>query len=1115
MKQSVARHVWYVAVIIYAWPHLFSGPAHAGANMLEAGAFESDAAVERWSPADGTLQRITDNPASGEGALSASGYRGWITSHQFIPIDTDSAYELSAKVRVAPGDQESEVLVGLRFFNADKEEIMPLAVRPVENSLSSTVGDAAKGTTTLKVKNPSWGEWEDRYRNYAVVFGAKDDFSDLPNHDYAQIKDMTAKDGVYELALRKPLEKAIPTGSSVRQHRYLDYPAVRQTVKQQWQDVSLRFAGKPAAGATPEKGHYWPGAAYVRLNVFINLQANRSNADVDLPTVILDDIAFRQVDANSQKQVNAASIEKPEPIITSKTRGMVLAANGKSDYVIHHAPDAPTSVQEAAKELQRVFEAAVGVKLPIQTERPAVGTPVISLGDNTVARAAGLSGDSLAYEQFRIVTNDGNLYIAGRDTPDNQATTYSGFSRGTEYGVYTFLEQALDVRWLMPGPLGEVIPEQGVLKIGPINLTDGPDFAFRAIEVDGGPRIIGTWLRRQKLIHGSTFDPPETTALPMDYRHAWSRFMPPELLEQHPEWRAVDSKEDGKFCTRHPEALQAFIDNVLDWLDEHPSRFMVPVGPSDGQHFCRCDRCEHYVENDPHGVPSFTQNLLAFYNTVARAVAEHRPGRMISGFVYGRTSYPPAEPVELEPNVFLVWAPLNYYGLGLYKPGYFEEYERIAARWREITPNIGYLNYLHWHRSDSGAPLAPSLSLLELEASVLKEHGYRGVYQVFIKNWGYGGAANYIMGKLLWNTGADVQMLYDEWMHLAYGPGADKMKQIHRLIDSAYQEYKINQEPFRYVSGSYDVTPSKIEAIYLPILGEIETLYLQALTSVTDQAQKRRLELFGHCMVAFQHNLRKAGYLGDEDASTFHRTDEQFERFTSELRQSAETWPLVSFAWRASLEHRPEPVESLEKRTVTIPALAADRVVQIDGQIDDEEWAGAAVLDDMRMVGSRIRADPRTRARVMYDDAVLYVAVTCEEPKVDDMQAGEFPDGHMRIFTGNTVELFLDRDASDREFWHLALNPAGSRWAGVVAVPRQGFRWETAVRTASDDGQWTVELAVPFDSLGINRPVAGTTLRANLARVRQLGDEAQSSTWNAVHRRFLEPKNFGEWRFQK
>ena len=53
--------------------------------------------------------------------------------------------------------------------------------------------------------------------------------------------------------------------------------------------------------------------------------------------------------------------------------------------------------------------------------------------------------------------------------------------------------------------------------------------------------------------------------------------------------------------------------------------------------------------------------------------------------------------------------------------------------------------------------------------------------------------------------------------------------------------------------------------------------------------------------------------------------------------------------------------------------------VRIDGEIAEAEWANAAVIRDIRPLGSAYAGSCRTEFRVKHDGENLYVAVLCEE----------------------------------------------------------------------------------------------------------------------------------------
>ncbi len=206
-----------------------------------------------------------------------------------------------------------------------------------------------------------------------------------------------------------------------------------------------------------------------------------------------------------------------------------LVSNGESLYVIHHVRAAPVSVRDAARELQRVIAASTGVTLPIRTEPSA---PMICLGDSPAAGEAGLSGKALPYEHYRIRTVGGNLYIVGRDTPTGQRTAFSGISRGTQFGVFTFLEDVVGVRWIMPGAIGEEILRHRTLTVPPLNVHDGPAFEHRSLGIDDPPVVKG-WALRQKISTGAAYA-NLACGFVVKTPHYWRAFLPEEQREAHP-----------------------------------------------------------------------------------------------------------------------------------------------------------------------------------------------------------------------------------------------------------------------------------------------------------------------------------------------------------------------------------------------------------------------------------------------------------------------------------------------------------------------------------------------------------------------------------------------------
>ncbi len=781
--------------------------------------------------------------------------------------------------------------------------------------------------------------------------------------------------------------------------------------------------------------------------------------------------------------------------------GVEIVSKGAAKGVIYFDPKAPESVKAGARELQRAVRIATGVTLPI-SDKPRAG--MICLGDNAAARAAGVHAAQLPEENYVIVVRGGSVYIAGRDTPDGQRTARMGFSRGTQFGVYTFLEKALGVRWLMPGEAGEVIPKRDSLVVGDMNLREGPSFQFRQLHVVNRTPVVQEWLMRHKV---SGFSHTANTACSrlVMVTHSWPWYIKKEVVKAHPEYLAV-SGDDDKICTSQPGAVAMIADGVLEWLKDRPEWNQASISPSDGGGFCECAKCKTLIEKDWHGKASHTRAILKFYNDVAKLVAAKRPDVTLNGYVYYNYTYPPSKPVQMEPNVHLSLFPLNYYGFGLFKPAYRNEYEKLLSTWSGMAKDIGYGHWGSWVRSESGAPYGPGLEILKLEFPLLKKYGFNSIMLASSAAWGYAGLHNYLFAKLEWDAATDVDATYAEYLRLAYGEGWSSMDKVYRMLDAAMKDYKINVEPVEYRGSNFDVTYELIRHVHLPRMAEIESLYLEAMKAAKEEAQRKRIEMFGDNMVVFHYQLRKVDLLQNPEKSVFYRTDADYEAFLKSregsLALAADTKGKTIIA----------PLWAPELRRLVIARLP-DGVAApvVDGDLDDAAWAKAAKAEDFRLAGSRRAPTQPTTARVTYDAKALYVAFECMDDKAGEMTVTEAKrDESRKVFANNTVELFFNPTAEKGKDWHLAVTPANVQWDGYKANATPNIEWRSAVKRAKD--RWTVEIAVPFASLGVDAP-SGATWRANMGRT--LHRLREFSVWNSVEQVFTEAENFGEWAFGK
>jgi len=73
--------------------------------------------------------------------------------------------------------------------------------------------------------------------------------------------------------------------------------------------------------------------------------------------------------------------------------------------------------------------------------------------------------------------------------------------------------------------------------------------------------------------------------------------------------------------------------------------------------------------------------------------------------------------------------------------------------------------------------------------------------------------------------------------------------------------------------------PEQVRAVHLPIFGQMEALYTEALAKAATDSQRRRVEMFGDNLVVLHWHMRKAGWMEAPEKSVFYRSDDAFKAF--------------------------------------------------------------------------------------------------------------------------------------------------------------------------------------------------------------------------------------------
>ncbi|MDC0715009.1 carbohydrate-binding family 9-like protein [Stigmatella sp. ncwal1] len=184
-----------------------------------------------------------------------------------------------------------------------------------------------------------------------------------------------------------------------------------------------------------------------------------------------------------------------------------------------------------------------------------------------------------------------------------------------------------------------------------------------------------------------------------------------------------------------------------------------------------------------------------------------------------------------------------------------------------------------------------------------------------------------------------------------------------------------------------------------------------------------------------------------------------------------------------------------------LPEYKVQRVSKplvLDGVLDDAAWKDATPVVLRGSFDGR-SASLRTEARMLYDEANLYVAFDVEDPDV----WGTLLTRDAPIYEQEVVEVFLDANADGKTYNELQVSPHNVIFDAYFPARRQGMdlSWDSGMKTAlkvrgtldnpadRDEG-WTVEMQIPFARLAevpSVPPRKGDRWRFNLYRLEHLG----------------------------
>jgi hypothetical protein len=178
------------------------------------------------------------------------------------------------------------------------------------------------------------------------------------------------------------------------------------------------------------------------------------------------------------------------------------------------------------------------------------------------------------------------------------------------------------------------------------------------------------------------------------------------------------------------------------------------------------------------------------------------------------------------------------------------------------------------------------------------------------------------------------------------------------------------------------------------------------------------------------------------------------------------------------------PVDFKSYCLANLPELRcrpASGAVKVDGALDDQEWQRLPNVSRMTVRTLDRSPSVPTSFLLAYDATNLYVAARCTETNLAGLVTQTTQrDGH--CWEDDSVEIFVATDPKRQTYYQFIVTAAGVMFDGKLFDSQWNGEWTAAAGRESDG--WTLEIALPWKTLGLEVPAPDSRLGLELVRTR-------------------------------
>jgi hypothetical protein len=837
---------------------------------------------------------------------------------------------------------------------------------------------------------------------------------------------------------------------------------------------------------------------------------------------------------------------------------LILLSEGKSDYQIVVPDHLPTPaltecLNQTARLVQTAFKAnGAEVNVVTESQRDAA-KPAIYVGNTTFAQQHGVDTAKLegwSYVQ-RVVGRD--VMIAGHDqsspvSPEALRKREPAWDFvGTAKVAADFAREFMGVRFLYP----EIGHNNQVSAAAKIDLLASPAIEFlpmNAITVPADLNVQKTPLLRintSTAAGGSFYDLAQNRFPRVDElfgSHTWGRAVPAPHFDAHPEYFALINgqrlnPEDGKpqYCLSNADVQELIYQDLAKRLDLGYAS--VDLGQPDGFRECQCEKCQTLFGTGD----DWSEKIWIFNRSVAERLLKSHPGRHVTMMSYILTARPPKTFKAFPANTRIMLTGTN---------------EEDIAPWRDYVVPGGFAGYIYNWCPNLGTRYTPMRTpgFVEAQAKRLAANRIQSIYrdgpgQLF----GLEGPVYYVMGRMFDDPEHNAaKELLPEFCDAAFGKAAPSMRSFYDQLYHAIILYsdrigtRCDAWSYQPIDGRKRKTVSDpfqlIAFLYPPnLLAALDADLTQAEKLASSDRIKTRLALVRREFDYVRHlagvvHLHQA-FVVQPDVASRDRLLDAIDARNAAIDalydergrpKLVSGWAQTMFPFsghsashlRLAEDGYQEPYantclnwDTKAQRSAPLPGKKRLVVAKAKAPVtlDAPEWQ-QTTANELTLLPPLNQAPRKTTLRLLYDTTHLYIRAECElDPDGKFAFRGQKRDTDLR--GKESLDLYLapqtERDVAYR---FMAGANAAAKYDAVsgfitdVMDPRHGIddptwngEWQSESRIDEKEHRWHALIVIPFKTLGVESPNAGTTWRGNFARNHPARrDKVDRSIWSAT-----------------